>query len=174
MHLGHSAFHSHLISRARGIFSHIFEVSQEALLIYLPFLENTLKAVSVTLYIEGREKYLVYHTNTDFQQKMSAAWNKGLSKTNPLAVSLSFRFRQNLKHQKNEQQKNKSVGSSTIHSIALFSTQRESKGFSSGMNNIQHCCVARRQIHMCMALCLGTCVPLTRCWSSVSGKWPWL
>lgn len=133
MHLGPLAFHNHFISRTLGIFSHTFEVSQEALLIYYQFWRRvSLKIASGTPYIEGRENIWYTRLILSFSQRISAAWNRVLSKTNPLAVPFSCRFRQNLKHHKNEQQKNQSkhwlVDLFTVQNLALLSTQWENKG----------------------------------------------
>lgn len=70
MHHGHLAFHSHFITKALGIFPYILEVSQEALLIYLPILEDSFFEDSLSNSIYWRKrKYIVYHTNTAFQPK---------------------------------------------------------------------------------------------------------
>lgn len=66
MHRGHLAFHRHLI-QGPGYFPHIFEVSQEALLIYLPILEDGCFEDSLSKIL--KRKYIVYYTNTVFQPK---------------------------------------------------------------------------------------------------------
>lgn len=87
-----------------------------------------MKIASVTPYIEGRENRLCTILTLSFNQRISMASNRVLSKTNPLAVTFSCRFWQNLKHQKNKQEKNKSVGLSTVHSVVLLSTQQGNRG----------------------------------------------